>query len=352
MIESVTPSNFDVYDQFVASHPRGHFMQTRMWGQHKSNWQWKGLLCRSADGTVIGSMALMLRRVPGLPYSMMYGCRGPVCDENDSDTARELLTAAQALAKKCRCYIFKVDPDIRSDNIVFASLLSDLGFTPPPNHKNFESIQPRYVFRLDVAGRTEENMLNAFESKTRYNIRLAQRKGVVVRICGDEAVDDFSRIMNETGTRDNFIVRTPDYFRSLLHCLGENARLYMAYYQEQPIAGTIAIRYAGKVWYLYGASSNENRNLMPNYLLQWEMIRWALESDCFLYDFRGVSGDLSPENPLYGLYRFKKGFSGEFTEFLGEYDYVLKPGVVSAVRQARKLLSLTRRAKSALLGKR
>ncbi len=350
MIESIGPSTYEEYDRFVASHPRGHFMQTRMWGKHKSSWQWEGLLRRDAGGKVTGSFAVMLRRVPGTPYSMMYGCRGPVCDTEDLETARELLEGAKALAKKRRCYILKVDPDVKSDNAAFAALLTELGFTPPPDHKNFESIQPRYVFRLDIDGRTEENLLNAFESKTRYNIRLAQRKGVTVRVCGDEAVDDFSRIMNETGSRDHFIVRSAAYFRSLLVCLGDNARLYMAYHDDRPIAGTIAIRFAGKVWYLYGASSNEGRNLMPNYLLQWEMIRWALDSGCFLYDFRGVSGDLSPDNPLYGLYRFKKGFTGEFTEFIGEYDYVLKPWVVSAVKSGRKLLSTARKMKRAVTG--
>ena len=156
--------------------------------------------------------------------------------------------------------------------------------------------------------------------------------------------------MDETGERDHFIVRNADYFRSILKELGEDARIYMAYHEGQAIAGTLAIHFADKVWYLYGASSNQSRNLMPNYLLQWEMIRWAVETNCFLYDFRGVSGDLSPDNPLYGLYRFKKGFMGEFTEFLGEYDYVLKPWVITAVKRARGALSLARRAKRRLLG--
>ena len=80
-----------------------------------------------------------------------------------------------------------------------------------------------------------------------------------------------------------------------------------------------------KAWYLYGASSNRHRNLMPNYLIQWEMIRWAREQGCTLYDFRGVSGDLNEDNPLYGLYRFKKGFGGEFTEFIGEWDQIYSP---------------------------
>lgn len=350
MIERVGPSTYEAYDQFIANHRRGHFMQTRAWGRHKSSWRWEAILARDEAGEIKGSLAVMIRKVPGMPYSMMYGCRGPVCDETDLETAKELFEGAKKLAKELRCYILKLDPDIRSDRADFAALMAELGFTLPPDTKNFESIQPRYVFRLDVEGRTEENLLNSFESKTRYNIRLAMRKGVEVKICGDEAVDDFSRIMNETGERDHFIVRNADYFRSILRELGDDARIYMAYHEGTPIAGTLAIHFAGKVWYLYGASSNQSRNLMPNYLLQWEMIRWAVETGCFLYDFRGVSGDLSPENPLYGLYRFKKGFMGDFTEFLGEYDYVLKPWVVSAVKGGRNLLSLVRRAKRRLRG--
>ena len=109
--------------------------------------------------------------------------------------------------------------------------------------------------------------------------------------------------------------------------LGDDIRLYMAYYEDKPIAGTLAINYGDKVWYLYGASSNAYRNVMPNYLLQWEMIKWAIASGSRVYDFRGVSGDIDESNPLYGLYRFKKGFNGELTEFLGEYDLVLNKPV-------------------------
>ena len=129
--------------------------------------------------------------------------------------------------------------------------------------------------------------------------------------------------MVETGLRDNFVTRDEAYFSNMLKNLGEHCRLYMAFHEGQPIAGTLAIWYGDKVWYLYGASSNEHRNLMPNYLLQWNMIQWAVEKKCRIYDFRGVSGDLTEDNPLYGLYKFKKGFNGDFTEFMGEFDLVL-----------------------------
>jgi lipid II:glycine glycyltransferase (peptidoglycan interpeptide bridge formation enzyme) len=94
----------------------------------------------------------------------------------------------------------------------------------------------------------------------------------------------------------------------------------MADFEGQPIAGTLAFLFGDKAWYIYGASSNSHRNVMPNYLIQWSMIEWAKSNNCTMYDFRGVSGDLSEDNPLYGLYRFKKGFNGDFTEFIGEFD--------------------------------
>ena len=156
-------------------------------------------------------------------------------------------------------------------------------------------------------------------------------------------VPDFARLMLETGVRDGFVTRQPEYFAQMLDNLGEHCRLYMAFHEDVPIAGTLAIHYGDKVWYLYGASSNEHRNLMPNYLLQWRMIQWAVETKCRVYDFRGVSGDLSEDNPLYGLYKFKKGFGGEFTEFVGEMDLVLNRPVYFAVEHGTNLLKEVRK---------
>ena len=164
-----------------------------------------------------------------------------------------------------------------------------------------------------------------------------------MRIEGKEAVPAFADLMLTTGVRDGFVTRQPEYFADMLDNLGEHARLYMAYADDRPIAGTLAIAYGDKVWYLYGASANEARNLMPNYLLQWNMIQWALERGARIYDFRGVSGDLSEDNPLYGLYKFKKGFGGEFTEFVGEMDLVLKKPVYFAVEHGTSLFKDVRK---------
>ena len=296
------------------------------------------------DGKIKGSLALMTRRVPGIGRTLMYGCRGPVCDLDDRETFAQLLEGAKALAKKYKSYVIKLDPDVPSSNTAFAALMQSFGFRCKEGGKNFEAIQPRYVFRLNVEGKTEDELMAAFHQKWRYNIRLAERKGVSVKICGKEMVPAFADLMLTTGVRDGFVTRKPEYFANMLDNLGEHARLYMAFDPEgTPIAGTLAIHYGDKVWYLYGASSNEHRNLMPNYLLQWRMIQWAVETGCRVYDFRGVSGNVSEDNPLYGLFRFKQGFGGDFTEFVGEMDLVLSPAIYWAVEHGTSVFKELRK---------
>ena len=343
LTEFVNEKNLAQYEAFVEASPKGHFMQSRLWGYVKDNWKWEGILSKDADGNIRGAMGVLIRKVPYMPWSIMYAGRGPVCDLHDRETVAELVAAARTLAKKHKCYTLKMDPDILATDEIFASIAKDLGFRAAQAGKNFEEIQPKFVFRIQLGGRSEEEVLASFEQKTRYNVRLASRKGVDVRVCGEEMLDDFSRIMNETGTRDGFIVRGRDYFKKMLDSLGEHARLYMAFYEDKPVAGTLAIAYGDKVWYLYGASSNQYRNVMPNYLLQWEMIRWAIERNAAIYDFRGVSGDLSEDNPLYGLYRFKRGFNGDFCEFIGELNLVFNKAAYTIVEKGQHLYRRLRR---------
>ena len=154
-----------------------------------------------------------------------------------------------------------------------------------------------------------------------------------------EALDDFVRIMQETGDRDGFSTRPKAYFEQILNCMGEDARLYMAYYNGQAIAGTIAIKWGKNVMkYQYGASSNAHRNVYPNYALQWAMMQWGMECGCEVYDFGGISGDCqNPDNPHYGLWRFKHGFGGYMKEFIGEFDYVLNKPVYNIYNLVMKI---------------
>ena len=344
MYERITQQTIEEYEQFVQSHPKGNFAQSYLWSKQKPMWKWDAVCVRAEDGKIKASMALMTRKVPLIGKSLMYGCRAPVCDLDDRESFAELLRGAKELAKQYGAYVIKIDPDVPSSNEAFAKMLHDFGFQSKEGGRNFEAINPRYVFRLNVKDKTEEELLAGFHQKWRYNIRLAERKGVSVRICGKEMVPAFSELMLTTGVRDGFVTRKSDYFAAMLDNLGEHCRLYMAFDPEnKPIAGTLAIAYGDKVWYLYGASSNESRNLMPNYLLQWSMIRWAVERKCSIYDFRGVSGDVSEDNPLYGLFRFKQGFGGDFTEFVGEMDLVLNKGVYWAVEHGTSVFKEIRK---------
>lgn len=325
MIQRVTEKNVALFEEFIQRHPKGNFTQSVLWSKQKPMWDWKAIMSVGENGTVKGAVSVLVRKMPGFGKKLMYSCRGPVCDLDDKETLYELMDGLRDVAKEEDAYCIKMDPDVPSSNDTFTKYLTDYGFALKEGGKNFEAVQPRYVFRLNVEGKTEEEVQAGFHQKWRYNIRVAQRKGVEVKICGKEQIPAFADLMLTTGVRDGFVTRKPEYFAAMLDNMGEHARLYMAFYEGQPIAGTLAVHYGDKVWYLYGASSNEHRNLMPNYLLQWNMIQWAIEKKCRIYDFRGVSGDLDENNPLYGLYKFKKGFNSELTEFIGEYDWVISP---------------------------
>jgi len=278
----------------------------------------------------------------------MYSPRGPVCDIYDKDTIKKLTEGAKELAKKHKAMALRIDPDVKSSDSKFRDIIQELGFKIKDNAKSFsDGIQPRYVFRLDVKDKNEEELLKSFHEKTRYNIRLATRKGVIVKEGTREDLKDFHSIMMETGSRDNFTIRPLEYFEKMYDVLEPKGymKVLMAYYEDKPIAGVIPIMYGNKVWYLYGASSNKYRNVMPNYLLQWEMIKMALERKCDIYDFRGVEGILDESHPGYGIYKFKKGFKGEFTEFIGEVYMVFNPFVNFLFEKTLKFMRAIRHLK-------
>ena len=314
------------YTEFLEKHERCNFQQSIEWGKVKSFWKNEIVLAEDENGKIVGSISILVRKIPVFGY-MMYSSRGPVCDIYDEDVLAQLTEGAREIAKKYNAFVFKIEPDIKSDDEEFRRLITSLGYKIKDDAKNFrEEIQPRYVFRLDIKDKTEDEVFANFHQKTRYNIRLATKKGVVVKEASKEDLKDFHKIMIETGSRDGFIIRPLEYFEKMYDELAPNhMKLLMAYYEDKPISGVIPIMYGNKTWYLYGASSNEHRNLMPNYLLQWEMIKMAIQNKSDVYDLRGVSGVVDENHPQYGLYRFKKGFGAEFTEFIGEVYMPYKP---------------------------
>lgn len=332
-------------DRFVCSHNNSHFMQTSAWAQVKTFWDWRGISVWQGD-QIIATMLVLIRPLP-LGFSLLYAPRGPVCDRNSHEIWIELMEALKRLARQEHALLIHMDPDEADSNESFRSMMLQLGFIEKADD-GFGNIQPQYVFRLPLKGRTQEDVFQAFCAKTRYNIGLSLRKGVTVReYSGADRIpefilENFYTLMQTTGERDHFYIRGFEYFKGLMNALQNDAKIYIAYLHGQPIAGAIEVFCGNKAWYLYGASANEHRNVMPNYLLQWIMIQEAMERGCDLYDFRGVPGNVSEDDPLYGLYRFKKGFSGTYTKFTGLFTCNFRPLLCKVLQVGIQLRQATR----------
>ena len=329
-------------DAFTEKHENGHFLQTSLWGKVKSDWKWFGVICRNDSGEITGTLAVLLRKISKLPYHMMYAPRGPVCDFDDKETFVALIEAAKQEGKKYNAYELKIDKDVPDDNEEYRAIALSQGFRFKGKTINFEDFQCRCVIRILLNGRNEDEVFAAFHSDHRRKIRIAMKNNVEIKIHGSEMAETFYQIMKETCERDGFELRSAAYFAKILEVFGDKARLYMAYYEGQPIAGAISVLWGDKVWYFYGASSNSNRKVMPNYLLQWEMIKWAIETDCKIYDFRGVAGVIDESNPLFGLYRFKHRFDGTYIEFMGEMDLITKPAAAKIVAVSQEIMKKLR----------
>ena len=288
------------YKEFLEKHERCNFQQSPEWAKVKGNWINEIVLAEDESGKIIGAVSILIRKIP-IFGNIMYSSRGPTCDIHDISVMKQLTDGIKELAKKYKAIVYKAEPDILSSDEEYRKIVTSLGYKIKDDAKNFrEEIQPRYVFRLDIKNKTEDEIFAGFHSKTRYNVRLAIKKGVEVKEGTREDLKDFHKIMVETGARDGFIIRPLSYFQKVYDSMGEeHARVYIAEFEGEAIAATLPIYYGNKVWYLYGGSSNKHRNLMPNYLIQWEMIKWAVENKCDWYDFRGVSGFKSENDPQY-----------------------------------------------------
>ena len=314
------------YKKFLEENEKCNFQQSLEWAEvKKPNWIPEVILAEDEEKNIIGSLCVWIRKIP-IFGNIMYAPRGPVCDVHDLAILKQLTDGAKELAKKYKAIVLRIEPDVESDDQVFRDIVTNLGY--------------------HIKGKTEEEVMAGFHQKWRYNIRLAGRKGVTVKEGTREDLKEFHKIMMETGARDGFIIRPLEYFEKMYDNLAPNhMKLLMAYYEGKPISGVIPIFYGNKTWYLYGASSNEHRNLMPNYLLQWEMIKMAIARHDAIYDFRGVSGVVDETHPQYGLYRFKKGFGGKFTEFLGEIYIPYKPLTYKLYKFSEKLFRNLRQIK-------
>jgi len=346
--EALSAARRDDFDAFVAAAARPEFLQAWGWGDLKAGTGWRPhrLLLAGPAGAPAAACSVLERRLPGLG-PLLYAPRGPIVDWDDAGAVDAALEALVAFARRRGAVALKLDPGVPRDHPVCAAALRRYGFRALDTGVSFEGVQPRFHMRLPLAGRGEADLLGAMHSKTRYNIRLAERRGVALRAGGGADIPAFYAVLQETAARDRFLVRGLSYFEAMWReCLGRGLGwLLLAEADGDLLAGAIVFRLGNTAWYVYGASSNRRRGLMPAYAVQWEAIRRARAAGCTVYDFRGVSGDLSEDNPLYGFYRFKKGFGAELAEFVGEWDRPVRP---LAYLLARRALPVARHAMAAL----
>ena len=176
-------------DEFSEAHKNGHFLQTSLWGKVKNDWKWFGVICRSDSGEITGTLAVLLRKISGLPFHMMYAPRGPVCDFDDRETFNALINAAKEEGKKYNAYELKIDKDVPYENEEYRAIASDAGFKFKGRTVNFEDYQCRCVIRINLDGRTGDEVFAAFHSDHRRKIRNAIKNNVEIRIHGSEMAE-------------------------------------------------------------------------------------------------------------------------------------------------------------------
>jgi lipid II:glycine glycyltransferase (peptidoglycan interpeptide bridge formation enzyme) len=317
----------ETWDKFVKRYG-GHLLQSYYWGELKTRFGWEAeRWARVEHGEICAGAQVLLRRIlPGLVVA--YVPRGPVLADAD------FLRALRNRAADSSPFLFKLEPDwLEGDERT--SLLRPAGWLPSD-----ETIQPRASIRIDLT-HSLDDILGSMKPKWRYNIRLAEKKGVTVREAARAELDRFYELMQVTASRDKFPIHPPAYYRAAFDLLvdHDHARLLTAEYQGQNIAMILVTFFGHEAIYLYGASANEQRNVMPNHALHWAAIKLAKERGCRQYDLWGVpeNADSGDDRLPGSLYQFKQGFGGTVVSYTGAFDLIAGPLRYRLYRLARRI---------------
>ncbi|MGC9336319.1 MAG: lipid II:glycine glycyltransferase FemX [Anaerolineae bacterium] len=324
------------WDRALLALPNPQVLQSWAWGAFKSRQGWSAdRLVFQEAGQVVAAASILRRALPFLPVSVLYVPRGPVLDWTDAETVGRVLAELERLATGWKAISIKIDPDVYYPGQAPAfstrpTCAPDAAAVLSGRNWRFsgEQIQFRNTVLLDL-GRSEDDLLANMKQKTRYNVRLAMRRGVRVRAGTEADLPLFYDLYAETARRDGFPIRPPEYYYDAWQTFlkAQQACLLLAEVEGDAVAGLILLTFGSVAWYMYGASSERHRNLMPNNLLQWEAMRCAQAAGCRLYDLWGAPHHLDESDPMWGVVRFKLGLGGELAEGLGAWDFpVSRPG--------------------------
>jgi len=363
----------EAWNRIIAKLPGAHVLQSSQWGAIKSRHGWQVVYCLwieqgtdlrlihnlPKDNVKIWAAALVLHRVVtfrglAIPFNFLYTPKGPlVADWQNREVVSKVLDDLVEFAQHERAILIKMDPDVRlgvgvpgtegdqEDQIGLGiqELLKQTGWVV-----SNEQVQFRNTILIDLS-QSEETLLARMKQKTRYNIRLATRKGVEIRIGDISDLAELYSMYAKTALRDGFVLREPDYYLDVWTTFLNSgmATPMIAFVDGAPVAAVIIFHFAGKAWYLYGMSRVEHRDKMPNHLLQWEAILRAKAEGCAIYDFWGAPDQFIETDSMWGVYRFKEGYGGEVTRYIGAWDFpVNKPFYKLYTQLLPKLLNLMR----------
>jgi lipid II:glycine glycyltransferase (peptidoglycan interpeptide bridge formation enzyme) len=313
------------WNRFLEGHPHAHILQTGEWGELKAGFGWEAVRIVAGD---IG-MQILFRKLP-LGFTIAYAPK-PVFSNQLSVISDQLSVISDRfwrevdlVCRKRRAIFLKIEPDQWEGEFI----LHPSSFVISPHN-----IQPPRTIVVDIKG-SDEEILARMKQKTRYNIRLAEKKGVTARAWDD--IPAFHAMMLVTGGRDKFGVHSLEYYRrayELFHPTGM-AELLVAEFEGKPLAALMVFARGRRAWYIYGASTDEERNRMPTYLLQWGAMKWARAKGADEYDLWGVPDEdeatleanfETRHDGLWGVYRFKRGFGGELKRSQQAVDRIYDP---------------------------
>lgn len=329
------------WNKQIENLPGAHALQTWQWGQVKSQFGWvpHALLWRDESGEVEAAALLLQRPISmggfTMRLSVMYIPRGPLLDGSNETLADRVVEDLQTFAREKGAIFLKIDPDLpvgfgvpgeegASENPTGAAmqkLLNQKGW-----HFSDEQIQFKNTVVVDLT-EDEEALLMRMKSKTRYNIRLAKRRGVSVRAGSLKDIPLLYQMYARTSLRDDFLIRSEAYYRAVWETFFKTglAEPLIAEVEGKPVGAAVIFRFGGRAWYIHGMSLDEHREKMFNYRLQWEAMVRAKAAGCTEYDMWGAPDAFNKDDPLWGVYRFKDGFGGQVVRTLGAWDYPVRP---------------------------
>jgi lipid II:glycine glycyltransferase (peptidoglycan interpeptide bridge formation enzyme) len=315
LIRPIRPEEKDDYNK-VVHHP----LQSWEWGQFRAK---TGLQVERLgffdNGKLKNGVQATFHPIPVIGKTAGYIPKGYMPDD-------EQLAAITQLGKKNNALFVKLEPNVANPVESISAHHQIAEYLLKKDCKVGRSLFTKYTFILDLT-KDEDTLFANLSSKTRYNVNLAYKKGVrIYENTSAEGMETYIKILETTTKRQGFYAHGPNYFRTMWETLGQSGmlRIFHAEYEGQILTSWIMFIFNNVLYYPYGASVREHRDVMANNLMMWEMIKFGLSQGCTSFDMWGSLGsDPDPKHPWFGFHRFKKGYGGVLYETLGTYDLVV-----------------------------